>query len=102
MASYTVHTNIAWIFLLLLGTLALGMSGMIILGKQHWNRAFMNSAMILSNVGMVDEVIHDELAIFLGIYALICGCVVYLMITILFHPIMIALARRRPMFEVVE
>lgn len=99
---YTPHTNAAWILLIIMGTIAVGMCGLIEIGHQPWPRAFMNAAMILSNVGMVDRVNSNGLAIFLGIYSLACGCVIYLIISILFHPLMIAWARRRPIFEVVE
>lgn len=92
--------NVGWILVLIIITVAIGMIGFMHFGKQTWIRAYMNSAMILSNVGDIDEVLTDAHALFIGTYALFCGCVIYFILGLMVAPLVAFAARRTRDFEV--
>ena len=79
--------------LLALGTivlaLAIGMAGYMGFEGIGFIDAFVNSAMILSGMGPMGELQFDSTKIFAGIYAIVCGLLIFavagLMLVPVFH-----------------
>jgi sterol desaturase/sphingolipid hydroxylase (fatty acid hydroxylase superfamily) len=82
--------------LLALGTiivaLAIGMAGYMGLEGMGFIDAFVNSAMILSGMGPMGELLFDGTKIFAGLYAIVCGLLLFavagLMLVPVFHRIL--------------
>jgi len=77
----------AWAFLIVLGSVAIGMIGYHFLEGLAWMDAFLNAAMILGGMGPVNPIHTEGGKLFAGIYALYSGLVFLLAAGVLFAPI---------------
>ena len=68
-------------------SLVLGILGYRIFEGMAWIDAFVNAAMILGGMGPVSELHTNIGKLFAGIYALYCGLIVIISISILIAPI---------------
>ncbi len=68
-------------------SLIFGILGYRIFEGMSWIDAFVNAAMILGGMGPVGELHSDAGKLFAGIYALYCGLIVIISISILIAPI---------------
>jgi hypothetical protein len=76
-----------WAFLIVLGSVAIGMIGYHFLEGLAWMDAFLNAAMILGGMGPVNPIHSEGGKLFAGIYALYSGLVFLLAAGVLFAPI---------------
>jgi hypothetical protein len=74
-------------FLIVLGSLGIGMLGYHFFEGLAWLDAFVNAAMILGGMGPVNELHTAAGKLFAGIYALYAGLVFLLVAGVLFAPI---------------
>jgi len=77
-----------WAFLIVLGSVAIGMIGYHFLEGLAWMDAFLNAAMILGGMGPVNPIHTEGGKLFAGIYALYSGLVFLLAAGVLFAPIL--------------
>jgi hypothetical protein len=77
--------------LLALGTvivaLAVGMAGYMSFEGMGFIDAFVNSAMILSGMGPIGELQQDSTKIFAGLYAIVCGLLIFAVAGLLLVPV---------------
>lgn len=74
-------------FLIILGSVAIGMLGYHFIEGLAWMDAFLNAAMILGGMGPVNPIHSAGGKLFAGIYALYSGLVFLLVAGVLFAPI---------------
>jgi hypothetical protein len=72
---------------LVCGSLALGMAGYHYLGGMSWVDGFLNSAMLIGGMGPTTPVVGNAAKLFSGMYALYCGLVFMVSMTILMVPV---------------
>jgi hypothetical protein len=73
--------------LLVLFSLAIGMSGYMYFEHLPWRDAFVNSAMLLGGMGPIDPLKTDGGKVFAGLYALYCGLVFLVVAGVLLAPV---------------
>lgn len=73
--------------MVVLGSLAIGMSGYMGLEGLPWRDAFLNAAMLLGGMGPVNTLHTEAGKLFAGIYALYAGLVFLVVTGILFAPV---------------
>ena len=77
---------------LIVFSLAVGMTGYHVLAGEGWVDAFLNASMILGGMGPIGELRTDAAKIFAGIFALYAGllflAVAVLMLTPVFHRVL--------------
>jgi hypothetical protein len=74
-------------FLVIIGSLGIGMIGYHALEKLSWIDAFLNAAMILGGMGPVATLQTDAGKIFAGCYALYSGIALITVLGIIFAPV---------------
>lgn len=74
-------------FLIILGSIAIGMAGYHVFEGLSWIDAFVNAAMILGGMGPVNPLQTSAGKLFAGFYALYSGLVFLLVAGVLFAPI---------------
>ena len=76
----------------IIAALAIGMAGYMGFEGMEFADAFVNSAMILSGMGPMGELQFDSTKIFAGLYAIVCGLLLFavagLMLVPVFHRIL--------------
>jgi hypothetical protein len=79
-------------FATIIVALAIGMAGYMGFEGMGFIDAFVNSAMILSGMGPMGELQFDSAKIFAGIYAIVCGLLIFaiagLMLLPVFHRVL--------------
>lgn len=75
-------------FALVLVSLGIGMAGYEGLENLPWRDAFVNSAMLLGGMGPVDAPKTDAGKIFAGLYALYCGLVFLVTVSVVLAPLL--------------
>lgn len=73
--------------IILLISLAIGMTGYVYFEGLDWRSAFLNSAMLLGGMGPVDAPITNGGKLFAGIYALYAGLVFIVIAGLIFAPL---------------
>ena len=68
-------------------SLAIGMTGYEYFEDLAWRDAFVNSAMLLGGMGPVDGPKTDGGKVFAGLYALYCGLIVIVTVSVVLAPI---------------
>jgi hypothetical protein len=82
-----VFRNACLGFVIILGSLMVGMLGYHSFEKMSWVDAFVNAAMILSGMGPVSNLQTDAGKIFAGCYALYSGMALITILGIVFAPV---------------
>ena len=82
-----VLMHLAGVFVLLLGSLAIGMGGYAALEHLSWVDAFLNAAMLLGGMGPVNTPTSVAGKLFAGTYALYAGLVFIVSAALVFTPI---------------
>jgi len=73
---------------LVLISLAIGMSGYHWLGEKSWTDSFLNASMLLSGMGPVGDFTNERSKIFAGLFALYSGLVFLAVAVLLLTPIL--------------
>ena len=73
---------------LMLGSLAIGMTGYMYFEHLAWRDAFLNSAMLLGGMGPVDAPKSNGGKVFAGLYALYAGLVFLITAGVMLAPIL--------------
>ena len=74
-------------FLLVAASLGIGIAGYEYFEGLGWRDAFLNSAMLLGGMGPVDAPQTDGGKVFAGLYALFCGLVVIISVSVVLAPV---------------
>ena len=80
--------------LVVLGSLACGMTGYVYFERLSWLDAFLNASMLLGGMGPVDKPATREGKLFAGIYALYAGLVFLVAVAIVLAPVLHRLLHR--------
>lgn len=73
---------------LIVFSMAIGILGYRFIAGQSWVDAFLNSAMLMGGMGPVGELKTDAAKIFAGFYALYCGLILLVAVSLLMAPIL--------------
>jgi hypothetical protein len=73
--------------ILVAASLAIGIAGYEYFEDFAWRDAFLNSAMLLGGMGPVDGPKTDGGKVFAGLYALYCGLVVIITVSVVLAPV---------------
>jgi hypothetical protein len=68
-------------------TLLIGMVGFRYFEDMSWVNSYMNAAMTLSDMGLVNPITTNSGKIFTGLYALFCGLIFITALSVVFAPI---------------
>ena len=79
---------------LIVVALTIGMTGYMLLGKMNAVDAFLNAAMILSGMGPVGSLDNSAAKIFAGVYAIVCGLLIFAIAGIVLAPVFHRILRR--------
>ena len=82
-----VLMHLVGVFVLLLGSLAIGMGGYAVFEHLSWVDAFLNAAMLLGGMGPVNTPTSVAGKLFAGTYALYAGLVFIVSAALVFTPI---------------
>jgi Kef-type K+ transport system membrane component KefB len=82
---FALHFAAAQVLVVL--SLAIGMTGYMYFEHLPWRDAFVNSAMLLGGMGPVDPLKTDGGKLFAGLYALYCGLVFLIVTGVLLAPV---------------
>ena len=82
-----VLLHIAFVFVLLVISLLMGMAGYEYFEGLPWRDAFLNSAMLMGGMGPVDAPQTDGGKLFAGLYALYAGLVLLVAVALLLTPL---------------
>lgn len=74
--------------MLVVVSLAIGMAGYQCLEQLPWRDAFLNSAMLLGGMGPVDRPQTDAGKLFAGLYALYCGLIFLVTVSVVLAPVL--------------
>jgi hypothetical protein len=70
------------------GSLAIGMLGYHLLGKQAWIDAFLNAAMLLGGMGQIGDLSSTPAKLFAALFALYSGLVLIAVTTLILAPVL--------------
>jgi len=80
------HVGVAAVLVLL--SLVAGMAGYEHYERLPWRDAFLNTAMLLGGMGPVDPLKTDGGKVFAGLYALYCGLVFLVTVSLVLAPLL--------------
>ncbi len=84
---WRVARHVGVVSVLIVVSLAFGMTGYRYLARMSWVDAFLNSAMLMGGMGPVGELSSDDAKIFAGCYALYAGLVFIVSLSVIVAPI---------------
>jgi hypothetical protein len=71
----------------IVAAMTIGMTGYMGLEGMGFIDAFVNSAMILSGMGPMGPLVHDDAKIFAGFYAIFCGLLIFAVAGLILAPV---------------
>ena len=89
-----LRTNLIVAFVILSGSLGIGMLGYREFAGLEWIDAFLNASMLLSGMGPMSPMTNDSSKLFAGIYALYCGVVFVATVGLALSPVLSHAMRR--------
>jgi hypothetical protein len=85
--AWRLARHLMFVGVLIVFSLAIGMTGYRQYARMSWVDAFLNSSMLLGGMGPVGELTNDRAKIFAGCYALYAGLIFIVSLSVVMAPI---------------